>query len=136
VLTPPPIWLEAGLWGLLGGSALVLGAALAYLARLPTRVTAGVMAFGCGVLVSAVAYDLLLDSFELASLWPIVVGAMAGSVAYTAANWLLARDARHRKRSGGQQRGPAEGGGLAIAVGSLLDGIPESVVLGVSLLDG
>ncbi|WP_247398566.1 hypothetical protein [Bradyrhizobium sp. 76] len=41
-----------------------------------------------------------------------------------------------RKRSGGQQVNAGEGGGLAIAVGSLLDGIPESVVLGLGLLSG
>ena len=39
-----PVWIEAGLWGLLGGSSLVLGAALAYLVQLPRRVTAGIMA--------------------------------------------------------------------------------------------
>jgi ZIP family zinc transporter len=131
-----PIWIEAGLWGFLGGSALVLGAAMAYLLSLPPRVTAGIMAFGCGVLLSAVAYDLLLEGFEMASFRPLVLGSLAGSAAYATANWLISRSARHRKRSGGQQRHVTEGGGLAIAVGALLDGIPESVVLGVGLLDG
>ncbi|WP_210530319.1 ZIP family metal transporter [Rubellimicrobium arenae] len=136
-----PIWAQAGLWGLLGGSALVVGAALAYLVTLPRRVTASIMAFGCGVLVSAVAYDLILEGYELASFRPIAIGALAGSLAYTAANWLVSQGAlsqagRHRKRSGGQQADASEGGGLAIAVGSLLDGIPESVVLGVGLLSG
>ena len=51
-----PIWAQAGLWGLLGASSLVIGAMLAYVVRLPQRVTAGIMAFGCGVLISAVAY--------------------------------------------------------------------------------
>ncbi|HVG49087.1 MAG TPA: hypothetical protein VM899_13255 [Rubellimicrobium sp.] len=135
------IWVQAGLWGLLGGSALVLGAALAYLVNLPQRVTSSIMAFGCGVLISAVAYDLILEGYEVASFRPIVIGTVAGSLAYTGANWLvsqgtLSSKARHRKRSGGQQAEAGEGGGLAIAVGSLLDGIPESVVLGVGLLGG
>lgn len=131
-----PVWIEAGLWGLLGGSSLVLGAALAYLVQLPRRVTAGIMAFGCGVLISAVAYDLILEGFELASFRPLVIGSLAGSLAYAGANWLISRSARHRKRSGHQQTHESEGGGLAIAVGALLDGVPESVVLGVSLLQG
>lgn len=135
------VWIEAGLWGLLGGSALVLGAALAYLVALPQRVTSGIMAFGCGVLISAVAYDLILEGYEVASFRPIVIGTIVGSLAYTGANWLVSQGtlsvgARHRKRSGGQQAHASEGGGLAIAVGSLLDGIPESVVLGVGLLGG
>jgi ZIP family zinc transporter len=132
------IWLQAGIWGLIGASSLVIGAALAYLVRLPVRVTAGVMAFGCGVLISAVAYDLVLEGFRAAGIWPVIVGALAGSIAYTVANWLVSRHgAKHRKRSGHQQSSDSgAGGGLAIAIGSLLDGIPESVVLGVGLLDG
>ena len=51
-----PIWLQAGFRGLLGASSLVLGAAVAYLAKLGVRVTAASMSFGCGILISAVAY--------------------------------------------------------------------------------
>src|SRR5437763_7539009 len=50
--------------------------------------------------------------------------------------WFRAKVDRIRKRSGDQQQKQSEGGGLAIAIGSLLDGIPESVVLGVGLLAG
>ncbi|WAJ28907.1 ZIP family metal transporter [Antarcticirhabdus aurantiaca] len=132
-----PIWLEAGLWGLAGASSLVIGAALASLVNLPVRVITGIMAFGCGVLISAIAYDLIMEGFQSAGIQPIVLGAIAGSVAYTVANWLVSRSGGHyRKRSGGQQRNTSEGGGLAIAIGSLLDGIPESIVLGVGLLGG
>jgi zinc transporter, ZIP family len=132
-----PIWATAGLWGLLAASSLILGAAAAYLIRLPERITAGIMAFGCGVLISAVAYDLLEDGFQEGGIWPIIIGAIIGTVAYTLADWLISRNGGHdRKRSGDQQKSKTEGGGLAIAVGSLLDGIPESVVLGVGLLGG
>jgi ZIP family zinc transporter len=54
-----PIWLSAGLWGLFGASSLLLGALVAFLLKLPRSITAGIMSFGCGVLISAVAYDLL-----------------------------------------------------------------------------
>ena len=92
MLDAMPIWLQAGFWGLVGASSLVAGAALAYLVKLPTRVTAGIMAFGCGVLISAVAYDLIMDGFRQAGIRPIIVRALAGSVAYTVANWLVTRN--------------------------------------------
>lgn len=131
--------MEAGLWGLLAGSALVLGAAVAWIASVPPRVTAAVMAFGAGVLISALAFDLVDDAERSGGLLPTSLGFLGGAVAYVLANVLLARrGARHRKRSGALQASEAEqrGSGTAIAVGALLDGIPESVVLGLTLLDG
>src|SRR3954462_6259742 len=98
-----PVWARAGIWGLVGASSLVIGAGVAYLIKLPTRVTAGIMAFGCGVLISAVAYDLLLEGLKPGVIWPIIVGAGCGSIAYTIANWLVSRHGgKHRKRSGDQ----------------------------------
>jgi hypothetical protein len=70
-----PIWLTAGLWGLLGASSLLLGAAVAFVLRMPRYATAGIMSFGCGVLISAVAYDLLEDGYQEGGIWPIVAGA-------------------------------------------------------------
>lgn len=133
-----PVWLSAGLWGLIGASSLIVGAVLAFVLNLPRWATAGIMSFGCGVLISAVAYDLLQDGFQEGGILPIVGGAIAGSIAYAVADWLVSRKgAHHRKQSGdGEQQSASEGGGLAIAIGSLLDGIPESIVLGLGLLSG
>ncbi|WP_306208855.1 ZIP family metal transporter [Actinoplanes sp. RD1] len=134
-----PGWLQAGGWGLLAGSALLVGAALGYLARIPQRIIASIMAFGAGVLLSAVAFELFAEADEQAGLLPTALGAVGGAVVYTGCNVLLARrGARHRKRSGGQQPSEAEqgGSGTALALGALLDGVPESIVIGTSLLGG
>ncbi|MGY1770147.1 ZIP family metal transporter [Blastococcus sp. SYSU D00813] len=134
-----PEWVEAGLWGLLGGAALVLGALVAWFVRVPRGVIASVMAFGSGVLISAVAFDLVAEAADTGGLGPTATGFLGGAVAYLGANALLARrGARHRKRSGDQQPSEDEqaGSGAAIAVGALLDGVPESVVLGLGLLSG
>jgi ZIP family zinc transporter len=134
-----PTWLEAGLWGLLGGAALVVGALVAWFVRVSPDVIASVMAFGSGVLISAVAFDLMAEAADTGGLPATAVGFLGGALAYLGANALLARrGARHRKRSGDQQPSESEqsGSGTAIAIGALLDGVPESVVLGVGLLAG
>jgi zinc transporter, ZIP family len=88
-------------------------------------------------LISAVAYDLVEDGFEEGGIWPIAAGAVVGSLAHAISDWLVSRyGGHHLKRSGDQQQKPTEGGGLAIAIGSLLYGVPESVVLGLGLLAG
>jgi ZIP family zinc transporter len=134
-----PVWIQAGLWGLFAGGALIVGALVAWLLDVPQRIVASVMAFGAGVLISALAFDLVDEAETTGGLTATVLGFLVGAVAYVLANVALAkRGARHRKRSGDQQ--PTEDeqavSGSAIAVGALLDGIPESVVLGLSLLGG
>jgi ZIP family zinc transporter len=134
-----PIWIQAGFWGLVAGGALVVGAAIAWLVAVPRRVVASIMAFGAGVLISALAFDLVDEAETTGGLTPTVIGFLLGAVVYVAANVALARrGARHRKRSGDEQPSENEqhGSGAAIAIGALLDGVPESVVLGLSLLGG
>lgn len=135
------IWraIEAGLWGLLAGSALLIGAAIGYFMMVPKRLVAAIMAFGAGVLISALSFDLMNEAYERGGIRSTAVGFLAGAVVYTLANYVLSRrGAKHRKRSGGQQPSEQEqeGSGLAIAVGALLDGIPESIVIGVSMIAG
>ena len=134
-----PTWLEAGLWGLLGGGALIIGALVAWVTHVRTKVVASVMAFGSGVLISAVAFDLMEEAVRTGGLLATASGFLGGALVYLAANLVLAGyGARHRKRSGHQQPSEDEqaGSGAAIAIGALLDGVPESVVLGLGLLGG
>jgi len=133
------VWLEAGFWGLVAGGALVVGAAVAWLVRVPHVVVAGVLAFGSGVLISTLAFDLVDEAETTGGLGPTAVGLLAGATAYVAANvWLGRRGAARRKNSGEMQMSEEKmaGSGTALAVGALLDGVPESVVLGMTLLGG
>lgn len=134
-----PRWLAAGFWGFIAGIALLIGAAAGYFAPVPRRIIAGITGFGAGVLISALAFDLMDEAYRRGGFDSTAGGFIGGAVVYTVANWFLSRHgAKHRKRSGDQQPSEADapGSGLAIVVGSLLDGIPESIAIGVSLISG
>jgi ZIP family zinc transporter len=134
-----PLAIQAGLWGALSGSALVLGAALAWLAPIPQRAIAGIMAFGSGVLISALSFELMDHAFRAGGFDSTSIGFLSGAAVYTAANiYISQRGAKHRKRSGRNPNTRPAGtdAGLAIAIGALLDGIPESIVIGVSMIAG
>jgi ZIP family zinc transporter len=131
-----PMWAQAGFWGLVAGGALVLGALAGYCLKVPQRLIAAIMAFGSGVLISALSFELIAEAYDKGGFASMAIGFLGGAAVYTAANWLLSRQgAKHRKRSG-QQPSEADDSGLAIAVGALLDGIPESIVIGLSMLGG
>jgi zinc transporter, ZIP family len=131
----PLLLIESFLWGLLASSSLLLGGLLA-LRLSPSRRAIGlVMGFGAGVLFSAVAYELFLEATETAKGSRIAAaGLFAGSFTFFAGDLLIDRmGGEDRKSMGGRQ---AAGVALAIVLGIVLDGIPESFVVGIDLLEG
>lgn len=127
------VW-QAALWGFVGGAALLVGALVGLLTDVPSRTVGLVMAFGAGVLISAVAFELVEDAFDGAGAWPVVAGMAGGALTFYAGDLLIdRRGGGDRKRSGGQQAG---GVAMAIVLGAILDGVPESVAIGASLLEG
>lgn len=126
--------LEAGFWGLVGGLALLVGAVLGLYSRASTRIIGLVMGFGSGVLISALSFELTREAFDKAGGDAVVIGLSLGALTFFAGDWIIDhRGGEHRKRSGGQQ---SDGQPGAIVLGSLLDGIPESVAIGATLLGG
>lgn len=129
-----PIWLEAGLWGFVAASALLVGAFLGWFIRFSPKIIAYIMAFGSGILLSALSFELVADSLAHAGLGWVSLGFIAGALIYSLVNYRInTAGAKHRKRSGHQQKSSA---GLSIAAGTLLDGIPESLVIGLSVAAG
>ena len=126
---------EAFGWGTLAASSLVIGAIIAILFKIGLRTIGLIMAFGGGVLISAVSFDLVEEAFGMSSdhAW-VIAGIFAGCLVYSGGDWLIDHaGGRNRKDAGGAQEG---GSSMAIVLGSVLDGVPESMVIGLTIFQG
>ncbi|HEX6420926.1 MAG TPA: hypothetical protein VFZ77_20655 [Acidimicrobiales bacterium] len=126
--------IEALLWGAAGASALLAGAVLAYTVSPSPRLIAVVLALGAGLLLGSVSFELIGDAIERAEVALVGIVTVVGAVAFTLGNWILVRrgGAGRKDAGGAQSAGTAE----AIVLGSVLDGVPESFVLGLTVLQG
>jgi ZIP family zinc transporter len=122
-------------WGTLAASSLVIGAVIALLLRISLRAIGLIMAFGAGVLISAVAFDLVEDAVGKSSGhgW-VAAGVFAGCGVFFGGDRLIDHlgGGDRKDADGGQKSGSA----MAIVLGSVLDGIPESMVIGLTIYEG
>jgi zinc transporter, ZIP family len=126
--------LEAAFWSLVASSSLFVGAAIALRFSLSQKTIGLIMGFGAGVLIAALSVDLAADAFERTNGLVLGLGLAAGGGTFFIGDLLLdRRGGEGRKSSVGAQAG---GGALAIVLGIVLDGIPESAAIGVTLLEG
>lgn len=140
-------------WGLAVGGSLFIGALAAARTTLPERTAATVTAFGGGVLLAAVALELVPEADERAGLGLTAVAFLVGSLVYVGADaWLSRRESSEAMRRSGHaaaagqpmtmmttmmssNRGEAARG-EAIAAGIFVDGVPESIALGLTIAEG
>jgi ZIP family zinc transporter len=130
-------WLAAGLYGLLSASGLLAGSVAGLWLQMRHRVIAAVTAVGVGLLIAAASLYLISAALMAVSAMMAVSGALAGAAAFSLLNLVLTRwAAETRKRCGECVRQPSEsampGSGLAIAAGSLLDAVPEALIIGAA----
>jgi len=120
-------------WGFVAAATLIAGGAVALRWSIGERALGLIMAFGSGVLISAVAFELVADAWDRAGgHGTVALGLFAGSAVFFGGDLLVDRiGGENRKHSGGKQAG---GSGLAITLGIVLDGIPESIVLGLTVV--
>jgi ZIP family zinc transporter len=129
-------------WGLVSSSSLVIGAVIAFLFRIPLRVIGLIMGFGAGVLISAVAFDLIEEALaESTGHGYIAAGVFAGCLVFFGGDRLIEKlgGGDRKDPTGAEGEGAAEGGGgssLSIVLGTVLDGIPESLVIGLTIFKG
>jgi zinc transporter, ZIP family len=133
-------------WGVVVGASLVAGAVAAAVIRLPARTAALLTAFGGGVLLAAIAFELMPEADREAGVALTVAGVAAGALVYVTADAWLSRDEEmdRMRRSGhaaaaGQammMRSADTARGESIAVGLFVDGVPESIALGLTIAEG
>jgi zinc transporter, ZIP family len=122
-------------WGILAASSLVIGALIALWFHISLRVIGLIMAFGAGVLISAVSFDLIEEAVGKSSGhgW-VAVGLFAGCLVFFGGDRLIDRlGGSQRKNATGDE---GSGSALAIVLGTVLDGIPESMVIGLTIFEG
>lgn len=114
-------------WGSLAASSLIIGALLALARSWRSGLVGAVLAFGAGALISSVAFELAQEGLRIGSPLSVAAGIAIGALTFFAAD-------RAVDKIGG--RGGGGAGGLPLAVGALLDGIPEQAVLGIGIAAG
>jgi ZIP family zinc transporter len=131
--------LNAVLYGIAASSALIIGALIGARYAPPRQVTGVLLAFASGALISALAFELFEEAFELGGGIRSGLGLLAGAAAFVVADSLL--DRYMTGHPGPDQRevtaaGASGGIGWALLAGVTLDGVPENLALGVSLVEG
>jgi zinc transporter, ZIP family len=125
--------LQAAFWGGVAGSAVLLGCFTGLAFPIPKKWTAWIMAFGTGILIGAVSFELLVEAVEQSNLKVTALGFILGAAIFTIINSILAKKGGHERKMSGIKK--AKGVGMAIFFGTLLDAIPESVLIGASLIE-
>ncbi|MET3941227.1 ZIP family zinc transporter [Paenibacillus sp. PvP094] len=127
----------AFMWGGISASAVVIGALAALFLKIPKRVIGWIMAFGTGTLIGAASFELIGDALNDGGIIPTAIGFTAGAVVYTLFDLLISsKGGAGRKRSAHLKTGDSGQSGLGIFAGTVMDAIPESIMLGASLLTG
>jgi ZIP family zinc transporter len=113
-----------GLGLLAQSSLLVAGLAVCWI-TIPPRVVGVLAGFGAGAMLSAIAFDLVAEADALES-WQFATWMLVGVAVFLAGDYVV-------ERKFGSQ---GSGGAMGIVVGSVVDGVPESVIFGIQIATG
>ena len=122
----------AAMWGAISGSAVFLGALAALFFHVKKRIISDIMAFGTGILIGAASYELLEDSVHNGGLKATAIGFTLGALIFTILNYFVSKKGADQRKHSTQN---TKGAGLAIFIGTVMDAIPESIMVGASLLE-
>lgn len=124
--------LIAAMWGAVASLSLLAGSIAALFLSIPKRIIAYFMALGTGILIGASSFELLIKSVHTSGIAATAITFLTGAGLFTLIEiFLYKKGGSNRKRS---HKNPEGHSGLAIYIGTLMDAIPESMIIGLSLL--
>ncbi|MBM7572585.1 ZIP family metal transporter [Aquibacillus albus] len=128
---------NAILWGTIAASATMAGAIIVLKFSIPKRLIAFIMALGTGALIGATTYELLGEALELSGFKELAIGFLGGALVFTILDIIVTNKGGHqRKESDRQHDTSSSSAGLGIFIGTIMDTLPESAMIGMSLIGG
>jgi zinc transporter, ZIP family len=122
--------LQAAFWGFIAGSSLMIGAILGLFLKLPKKIIAISMAFGTGALIGAASFELLGDALENGGITLTAIFFLAGALTFTIGDIIVIRFGGMERKRSKESKTTNTNTGLAIFIGTILDAIPESIIIG------
>jgi zinc transporter, ZIP family len=124
--------IQAAFWGGITSLSLFIGALMGIYMNIPKKIVAYIMAFGTGLIIGSATFDLLSEAQGNANLFLITLMFLLGALIFTIFEYIITKKGgNERKRS---KRNPHGHAGLAIYIGTIMDAIPESIIIGVSFI--
>ncbi|QOY36759.1 ZIP family metal transporter [Anaerobacillus isosaccharinicus] len=124
-------------WGTFAASATMFGAIVALKISIPKRIIGYIMALGTGALIGATTYELLEGSLEISGFKEVAIGFLGGALTFTILDYLIShKGGQQRKGTDRNEEEDRENSGMGIFIGSVMDTIPETAMIGMSLIGG
>ncbi|MDC3416919.1 ZIP family metal transporter [Aquibacillus salsiterrae] len=130
---------NAIMWGTIAASATLAGALVVLLFSIPNRIIGFIAALGTGALIGATAYELLGEAVEISGFVQIAIGFLGGALVFTILDILVSNGGGHQRKESDRKQTSSEGksnSGLGIFIGTIMDTLPESAMIGMSLIGG
>lgn len=123
------------IYSFLAGFSLILGVIIGTIFKIKQKAIAAIMAFGSGVLICALTFGLMEEAFKHGGFDAIIIGFLVGGIVFIGGDFLVHRYGGRNHKKNKHFKTIRDTNGRAIVLGAALDGIPESIALGLSLLE-
>lgn len=123
-------------WGTFVASGTLLGAIVALVVSIPKKIIGYIMALGTGALIGATTYELLEDSLEISGFQEVAIGFLGGAFIFTILDYFISHKGGHQRKRTDREQKEKETSGVGIFIGSVMDTLPETALIGMSLIGG